>query len=145
MNEPVRPFVHRQVVQFVDTDMAGIVHFSNFFRYMEAAEDAFLKQVGVALVDLSGGKHVSLPRLSARCDYRSPARYGDVLDVSVWVKELRDKTVRYSFQFSTEGRLVAEGEVLAIYCEVTDQLRSVRIPDSIRQSLSSYLGPVAPD
>lgn len=145
MNEPVRPFVHRQVVQFVDTDMAGIVHFSNFFRYMEAAEDAFLKQVGVALVDLSGGKHVSLPRLSARCDYRSPARYGDVLDVSVWVKELRDKTVRYSFQFSTDGRLVAEGEVLAIYCEVTDQLRSVRIPDSIRQSLSSYLGSAAPD
>ncbi len=144
MNESARAFVHRQVVQFVDTDMAGIVHFSNFFRYMEAAEDAFLKQVGVALVDLSGGKHVSLPRLSARCDYRSPARYGDVLDITVTVKELRDKTIRYSFHFSIEGRLVAEGEVLAIYCEVTDQLRSVRIPDPMRQSLSGFIAHTSP-
>jgi YbgC/YbaW family acyl-CoA thioester hydrolase len=142
MSAESRSFVHRQLVQFVDTDMAGIVHFSNFFRYMEAAEDAFLRTVGVPLVHSDQGSHASLPRLSARCDFRSPARYGDTLEVAVVVRELREKTIRYAFEFSTLGRRVAEGEVLAIYCEMADQqLRSVPLPESFRRALEPYLVP----
>jgi YbgC/YbaW family acyl-CoA thioester hydrolase len=134
-----RPFVHRHTVAFVETDMAGIVHFSNFFRFMEEAEDAFLRSVGVALVGEVEGKHVSLPRLSASCDYRSPARYGEIVEVAVRVKELREKTIRYRFDFSVGGRAVAEGEILAIYCEVTDQLRSMPIPAAMREALRSVM------
>ena len=37
-------------VEFSDTDMAGIMHFSNFFRFMEAAETAFLRSLGLSVV-----------------------------------------------------------------------------------------------
>ena len=68
-----------RVVEFGDTDMAGIVHFANFFRFMEAAEHAFLRSLGLSVVmEIDGGKY-GLPRVSASCDYLKPARFGDEL------------------------------------------------------------------
>ena len=43
----------RQRVEFADTDMAGIVHFSNFFRYMERAEHEFLRSLGLSVHDVT--------------------------------------------------------------------------------------------
>ena len=42
-------FKLRRQVEFSDTDMAGIMHFSNFFRFMEAAEHAFFRSLGFSI------------------------------------------------------------------------------------------------
>ena len=42
-------FVYHRRVTFAETDMAGIVHFSNFYRYMEEAEHAFLRSRGLRI------------------------------------------------------------------------------------------------
>ena len=39
-----------RTVEFSETDMAGIVHYSNFFRYMESAEHAFFRALGFSVV-----------------------------------------------------------------------------------------------
>ena len=49
---------------FCDTDLAGIVHFANFFRYMEAAEVAFLKSLGLNVTIQWNGEHLGFPRVS---------------------------------------------------------------------------------
>ena len=43
-------FKHIRRVEFAETDMAGIVHFSNFFRMMEATEHAFFRSLGGAFI-----------------------------------------------------------------------------------------------
>ena len=43
-------FVTRRRVEFMDTDMAGIVHFATFFRYMETAEHELLRKLGIPVV-----------------------------------------------------------------------------------------------
>lgn len=139
MNNETPAFVYRHQVQFVDTDMAGIVHFSNFFRYMEAAEDAFLRHLDIDLVSTIDGKHVSLPRLSATCQYSSPLRFPDKVDVAVRVKEMSRKTIRYSFVMSVDDRQVADGEVLAVCCEVGEKLQSIPLPEGMRAKLEAYL------
>lgn len=76
---------HRRV-EFCDTDMAGIVHFANFFRYMEAAEHELFRHLGLKIAGrLANGVDYGWPRVSATCSYRSPARYEDVLRVHVSV------------------------------------------------------------
>ena len=40
------PFTTTRRVEFGDTDMAGIMHFANFFRFMERTEHAFLRTLG---------------------------------------------------------------------------------------------------
>ena len=71
----------RQRVEFADTDMAGIVHFSNYFRYMERAEHEFLRTLGISVHDMVSDPPVSLPRVNATCDYRAPLKYEDELEV----------------------------------------------------------------
>ena len=62
------PFRVTRLVEFGDTDMAGIAHFSVFFRYMEAAEHAYLRSLGLSVAMEWEGERVGFPRVSAACD-----------------------------------------------------------------------------
>ena len=50
-------------VEFIETDMAGIVHYSNFFRYMEAAETAFIRSLWFSIWTLQAEPPVGWPRV----------------------------------------------------------------------------------
>ena len=49
-------------VEFYETDMAGIVHYSNFFRYMEVAEAAFFRSLGLSILAKNLEAKVGWPR-----------------------------------------------------------------------------------
>ncbi|MFO0928438.1 MAG: hypothetical protein U0736_15660 [Gemmataceae bacterium] len=53
----------RRLVEFADTDMAGILHFANYFRYLEAAEHAYLRACGLSVVLQHEGETISFPRV----------------------------------------------------------------------------------
>lgn len=126
-------------IEFSDTDMAGIVHFSNFFRFMEAAEVEFLRARGLSVKLDWEGQTIGFPRVSASCDYRKPARFEDVLDVLVTLDEIGRKSVTYAFEFSLKGELIACGQVTSVCCQVlpNNQLVSIEIPASYRSRLES--------
>ena len=92
--------IHR--VEFADTDMAGIVHFANFFRYMEVTEHAFLRSLGLSVHMREGRRTLGLPRVSATCDYRVPLRYEDCVQVRLRVREKKEKSLTYDFVFRKE-------------------------------------------
>lgn len=130
------PFTVTRRVEFGDTDMAGIVHFSNFFRYMEAAETAFLRSLGLTVAWFEDGVKYGFPRVSVGCDYQSPARFEDVLDIAVTLEKLGTKSVSYRFDVSCGGRPVAVGRMTAVYARSTiDGLETLPIPADIRQKL----------
>jgi YbgC/YbaW family acyl-CoA thioester hydrolase len=137
------PFHTKRRVEFADTDMAGIVHFANFFRFMEAAEVEFLVARGLSVAMVWEGLKLGFPRVAASCDYRKPARFQDVLDVTVRLHNLGRKSVTYAFAFFKDGELIAEGQVSSVCCRVLEnhQLESMEIPLSIRERLAPYLEP----
>jgi YbgC/YbaW family acyl-CoA thioester hydrolase len=98
-------------IEFGDTDMAGIVHFANFFRFMESAECEFLRSRGLSVKLDWEGQAIGFPRVSASCDYVSPARFEDVLDVAVSIERIGTKSVTYGFEFTRGGTLIARGKV----------------------------------
>jgi YbgC/YbaW family acyl-CoA thioester hydrolase len=128
------PFVARRRVEFCETDMAGIVHFSNFFRYMEFAEQAFLRSRGMTVAWIDGGQRIGFPRRAASCEYLKPVQFEDVLEIAVTVAEIGNKSITYGFAFSCGGVPVAEGKVTAVCCrEVSGgSMESIVIPDAIR-------------
>ena len=69
-------FVTTRRVEFSDTDAAGIMHFAAFFRLMEQAEHELLRSVGLSVHDVAS--QISWPRVSAKCDYQSAARFEDL-------------------------------------------------------------------
>src|SRR5262249_46451380 len=126
-------------VEFADTDMAGIVHFANFFRFMESAEVDFLHSRGLSVAMDWEGQKVGFPRVAASCDYLRPVRFEDVLEVTVTLARLGTKSVTYAFEFFKDGEPVARGRVSAVCCRVLPDhgIEAIAIPDSIRERLAS--------
>jgi len=108
----------RRRIEFADTDMAGIVHFARFFAFMEAVEHEFLRSLGTPIHFDLDGHEVGWPRIAASCEYRSPARFGDVLDIHLTVVRKGRRAMTYGFLFSCQGRLVAEGKISSIFCSL---------------------------
>jgi acyl-CoA thioester hydrolase len=132
------PTLHtRRRVEFVDTDMAGIVHFSNFFRWMESAEVDFLHARGLSVKLGWEGLPLGFPRVSASCDYLKPIRFEDVIDIAVSLERLGAKSATFAFEFTHNGELVARGKVTSVCCRVREDrtLESVEIPATLRERL----------
>ena len=97
-------------VQFADTDMAGIVHFAQFFRYMERVEHDFFRSLGCSIWDgnnaVAPEDRVGWPRVHASCDYRSPLRFEDCFTMHLKVVDVSARSIRYEIDFTTsDGRL----------------------------------------
>jgi YbgC/YbaW family acyl-CoA thioester hydrolase len=132
------PFTTSRRVEFGDTDMAGIMHFANFFRFMEAAETDFLHTLGMSVSWRRDGTKWGFPRVSAACDYRKPARFEDVLTIAVAIEKVGEKSVSYRFDFANQhGEPLAVGRITAVFCREPEpgRLESAEIPDEIRAKL----------
>lgn len=120
-------------VEFSETDMAGIMHFSNFFRYMEAAEHAFFRSLGTS-IHVAGGD-LGWPRVHVDCDFQHPLRFEDVVEVRLLVREKREKSIVYTLIFrklnEQPPREVARG-TLAVACVKREKpggkMKSIPIP-----------------
>ncbi len=136
---PSEHLIVRQV-EFAETDMAGIMHFSNFFRLMESAETAFFRSLELPLFEEHDGKMIGWPRVRARCDYHHPLRFGDFVEVHLFVKEIRIHALNFFFRFRKrlpdETRVaVARGEmttVCATLDEKTKEIVSLPLPEIVR-------------
>ena len=107
-------------VEFSDTDMAGIVHYANFFRFMETAEHGFYRSLGFSVVMLETEPRLGWPRVHAACDYRKPLRFDDLVEIHLLVSAKKSKSLSYFFRFSKLGEKpepVAVG-ALTIVCVV---------------------------
>jgi acyl-CoA thioester hydrolase len=138
-------YVHRDLVQFSDTDMAGIVHFSNFFRFMERAEHAFFRSLGLSIVERSPGgiegNPMGWPRVHASADFFSPLHFEDEVEVELLIEEVRTRVIRYVFRVrKLDGTLAAEGRITAV-CVQKDRkggaMKAVEIPARIRSLIEA--------
>ncbi len=135
-------FTTTRRVAFAETDMAGIVHFSQFFRYMEDAEHAFLRSRGLSVHATVDGRTISWPRVEAHCEYKRPLRFEDEVRISIHIDERRAKTMHYRFEFDladTTGQVIpiATGRLTTV-CVAIDEagaMRSIAIPDAIVSKL----------
>ncbi len=137
------PFVYTRRVDFGETDMAGIMHFSNYFRYMEAAETAFLRTLGLSVNWSEGGVQYGFPRVAVACDYARPVRFEDELQIAVVIEKLGTKSIQYRYEFRRDGIDIAVGRITAVFCRSVhpEPMASIAIPESIRTKLASASAP----
>ncbi len=123
-------------VQFAETDMAGVLHFSNYFRYMEEIEHAFWRSLDLSVHMRDGDPHLSWPRVSASCEYSAPLHFEDELEMKLRVIKVGDKSLHYEVDFRRGGQRVAVGKIAAVCCETKPgSFAAKKIPESIRKRL----------
>ncbi len=129
MSASSEPFEWSRPVEFYETDLAGIAHFSNFYRWMESAEHAYLRSRDIELH--SGG--IGWPRVNATADFKKPVKFGDLIRVQVTVAEVRTRSVRYHFKFlinNDSEAIHALGEMTSV-CVDLATMSAVEIPAEI--------------
>lgn len=138
-------FVITERVQFSETDMAGIVHFSNFFRYMERVEHAFFRSLGFSIweghaADHHEGDCVAWPRVHASCDFKAPLKFEEEVDVELLVEELRTRTIRYLIRcWKKDGHLAAQGRMVVACARrnADGRLKAIEIPERFRSQIEA--------
>jgi len=132
----MREHTSRRRVEWADTDMAGIAHFARFLVFMETAEHGFREALGFPLgADSTNGASLGWPRVSATCDYRSPLRFGDEVEITTRVVEMGTSSLTFGFTFHHGGRVVAEGRMTSVCCRLEPELRPVPIPERIVEAV----------
>jgi acyl-CoA thioester hydrolase len=124
--------------------MAGIVHFANFFRFMEETEHAFLRSIGLSVHMREAGLTYSFPRVRAECDYKLPLRFEDEVEVHLIVREKKSKALTYDFVFrKVEGQVrteIARGSITVVCVTVdpkTREMKAAAIPSIVSDKIEA--------
>lgn len=138
--------VATHTVQFSETDMAGLVHFSQFFRYMEKAEADFFRSLGLSLIGMEGDVFRGWPRVRASASFRAPLYFEDELEIHLYVKEIKIRAIAYFFRFTRtrcpfaerENRPwekdLAKGEMTTLFVEkkgLAGEMRGLALPEDL--------------
>ena len=144
-------FSYQRLVEFADTDLAGIMHFANFFRFVECAEHAYFRSLGFRVHTANGSEHQGWPRLEVSCKYHKPARFEQTLEVCLRIEEIRTSSLRYAFWIfvadDPERSLLAAGSCSIIHVHIDTTAHAIRksaIPAGLRQKLESAIASPRP-
>ena len=97
-------------IYYEDTDCGGVVYYANYLKYFERARTQYLEERGLSVAGLMKEDTVFVV-VHAEVDYRSPARYGDILVIETVVSEMKAAsfTFLHVIRERESQRVVVEG------------------------------------
>jgi YbgC/YbaW family acyl-CoA thioester hydrolase len=135
-------FHYRRRVQFAETDLAGIVHFACFFRYMEEAEHALWRAAGLTIA--RAGETTGWPRLAASFDYKAPLRFEDEFEVGIRIASVTRRSLQYEFTIDKDGVTVGIGTITTalVSRKPGEPMKALDLPDDVIAKLRAAAGEV---
>jgi YbgC/YbaW family acyl-CoA thioester hydrolase len=134
-------FSLKRRVLFSETDVAGIVHFSNYFRYFEDAEHALWREAGLSIHETASP--IGWPRVSASCEYHRALTFEQDFEIRVAVAEITRRTIRYEGTITRDGERVASATwKIACVSKLPDGgMKSTEIPSAVTERLEPFTIP----
>jgi acyl-CoA thioester hydrolase len=124
-------FVHRERVRFKDVDAMGHVNNAVYLTYLEEARAAWMLELGLA-----SGHDFPIIIARAEIDFRSPARFGDEIEVGVRAGRFGTKSFDLEYELRAGGRTVATGKTTCVAYDY-ERGETVAIPDDWREALAA--------
>jgi acyl-CoA thioester hydrolase len=137
-------FVYYRTIEFHETDAAGLVHFSNYFRFAEAAEHALYRSLDYPMMKREDATFYGWPRVRAQAKYSAPLDNGDVIRIELGITEIKDKAIEWEFRILREadGVLASKGSFVTVHVHIdalTRDMKSLPIPAELREKLQPFL------
>ncbi len=131
-------FRYRRRVQFAETDLAGIVHFSSMFRYLEEAEHALWRAAGLSIAER--GSDIGWPRVAAACEFRNPLHFDEEFEVRV--ADVKTRTIEYEFTVVRGDTVIAVGTMTSVCVKKNaDGMKAIELPADAVDRLRRLAGP----
>jgi 1,4-dihydroxy-2-naphthoyl-CoA hydrolase len=136
------PFRYRFRIRLHDTDAAGVLFFAHLLRHAHDAYEQLMEAAGLPLdAWLREPGRPALPITQASARFERPMRHGDLIEVELWVEELRQRSFALVYRFSdSEGRTCANARTVHVMVVRGDGPGATRLPETLEQVLRTGLG-----
>ena len=132
------PFSIEHRVPWPDVDLVGVVYFARFLSYFEMAEVEWMRSRNIDYQGLLDKEKIWMPRVSAHCDYKSPAHFGDLLSIEMKLGRLGRSSFKLLYQAYRlpERKHLADGYIVAAAVS-RSSFKSVPLPGELREALQT--------
>ncbi len=119
-------YKYTRKINYYETDMMGIVHHSNYIRFLEEARCAWIEELGIPMSFIES-RGYTIPTLEVNCKYKRPVTCGDTIEIVIKVTEYNSvrMTVSYEVKNIANGETVVEASTK--HCFTSRELRPVNI------------------
>ena len=119
-------FTFERKVNYYETDKMGVVHHSNYIRYMEEARCYWLESIDMPFEALEE-RNITIPVLSVSCNYKYHATFGNTILIETYIKEYTGvrMTVGYEMKDKESGKVFLTGETK--HCFTNNELRPINL------------------
>jgi len=126
---------HTLRVYYEDTDLAGIVYYANYLKFIERARTEWVRELGIDQTALKAEAGIVFAVRRVEADYLQPARFDDKLRVETAVEALTGARIVLTQNILREGALLFAAEVTLV--ALTDTGRPARLPANIRRKFAT--------
>jgi acyl-CoA thioester hydrolase len=119
-------------VYYEDTDLAGIVYYANYLKFIERARTEYVRSLGIDQARLKAERGIVFAVRRVEADYLAPARFDDLLEVETEVAALTPARIILTQRVLREGRALFEASVTLV--ALAGDGRPVRLPAELRAS-----------
>ncbi len=128
-------FIWSTRVRFVDTDSSQRIHYTALFRFFEAAEQEFLRELGLGYSGLAD-REAGWPRVHAECDISGALVYDDAINIEISVNRVGNSSFELGFHAIKEHQECARGKVVIVCMNIGTQ-RAQALPEAFADALRS--------
>jgi acyl-CoA thioester hydrolase len=104
-------FKIKKRIYYHDTDCGGVVYYANYLKHLEEARTEFCIDRGIALKELQDGG-ICFVVSKVDIDYKSPAKYGDIIDISAKVEYVKRSSLLFYQEITREGIVLIKANTL---------------------------------
>ncbi|MFT5870682.1 MAG: acyl-CoA thioester hydrolase [Paracoccaceae bacterium] len=122
-------------VYYEDTDLAGIVYYANYLKFIERARSEMVRHAAVDQTEMKGVHGIVFAVRRVTADYFKPAKYDDLIDIETMVSALKGASFDMVQKVWREDTLLFQADV-SIVCLNSDG-KAVRIPADIRHKIET--------
>lgn len=123
----------KKKIYYHDTDAGGVVYYANYLKHLEEGRSEFCLSRGVSMAE-AAKKGAIFPVVHLEIDYKSPARYGDIVDVFTRIEKIGFSSVHFTQEIKKGDKLLIKAKT--IWACVNEALKPQPIPEEIKDALS---------
>ena len=131
-------FTFERKINYYETDRMGIVHHSNYIRFLEEARCQMLEEYHMPYSAFEE-QGIIIPVLGVSCDFKHHVTFNDIIQITPFVKECNGirLTIGYNVINKENGKTVLTGET--IHCFTDENLKPIRLQKRIPEFYQKFI------
>ncbi|MBL7156810.1 MAG: acyl-CoA thioesterase [Candidatus Omnitrophica bacterium] len=121
-------------VRYAETDRMGVAYYGDYFTWFEVARTEHFRRIGLLYTELEK-EGIRLMVVSAKCTYKAPATYDDMLHVESEITNVKNTSLSFTYMVYRQSTLVATGGTDHVFTD--EKGKPIKIPERAKEILNA--------